>query len=261
MIFRKNINMAKITCEPPDHFRTINVDPTLEDIFVKSSPFIRPNIVKGNYPDEKTYLDIQFRLLREDFYQPLRSAIVEYRRLVRTKIPVKEIDNVYLYNDVRISCNERNRNFRVQFSEKTAKGINWNTSKRLIYGSLLCLSSDNFKSVIFLTVFNSRPEALAEGRLSARYLGDIHPRRYQLENAFVMIEPSAHFESFRGTLKALQNLPLCDFSLRDFILAEINHIPEPDYLATKQSVINEKKYLNAFVIELKCMYKNIIEIF
>jgi len=45
------------------------------DIHSTEKPFLRENIVRGEYEDAEHYLDVQFRLLREDFIRPLRNGI------------------------------------------------------------------------------------------------------------------------------------------------------------------------------------------
>lgn len=48
------------------------------ELLTKQAPFLRKNIVLGKYDSSNHYLDVQFRLLREDFVRPLRKTIVEY---------------------------------------------------------------------------------------------------------------------------------------------------------------------------------------
>ena len=62
--------------DPPDDFRDISIFPTVDDLN-NPKPFLRRNIINGSFPNLETYLDIQFRLLREDFIKPLRDGIRE----------------------------------------------------------------------------------------------------------------------------------------------------------------------------------------
>lgn len=43
--------------------------------------------------------------------------------------------------------------------------MRWQNSKRLIYGSLVCLSCDLFESFLFATVSNREPKELEKGRV------------------------------------------------------------------------------------------------
>ena len=77
--------------------------------------FLRPNIIHGSYPDADSYLDTQFRLLREDFFHPLRSGLLGFKTRVREtkdKRPAR-IDNVRFYYSVEISDYETTERHQV----------------------------------------------------------------------------------------------------------------------------------------------------
>jgi len=63
---------------PAEGFRTLSVCPTLADIQFRGEVFLRANKVRGAYQDLDHYLDVQFRLLREDFLSPVRDGIREF---------------------------------------------------------------------------------------------------------------------------------------------------------------------------------------
>lgn len=63
--------------KPPNNFRDLPVCPSTKEITTQERPFLRKNITKGRYEDAEHYLDVQFRLLREDFLEPLREGIYE----------------------------------------------------------------------------------------------------------------------------------------------------------------------------------------
>ena len=41
-------------------------------------PFLRPIVKKGKFQDEDHYLDVNFRLLKEDFSRDLKEGIQQY---------------------------------------------------------------------------------------------------------------------------------------------------------------------------------------
>lgn len=136
---------------PPNDFRHINLIPTSEDIFSEEEAFVRPNLIRGAYTDVEHYLDVQFRLLHEDFLCPIREGITEYvRRVESQKLQKgKPISNVRFYHKV-VFLNPRVVTGRfgivVNFDpEKRLKRIQWGSSKRFMYGSLLCFTQDNFR--------------------------------------------------------------------------------------------------------------------
>lgn len=63
---------------PVDNFRKMEIIPAKEEILSDEEPFLRPNLITGRYPSALTYLDVQFRLLREDFLAPLRESVQKY---------------------------------------------------------------------------------------------------------------------------------------------------------------------------------------
>ena len=65
---------------PPEDFRSIPIIPKVEELLSGVKAFLRPSLIKGQYPSAKDYLDVHFRLLREDFVDPLRIGIQQYFR-------------------------------------------------------------------------------------------------------------------------------------------------------------------------------------
>ena len=164
-MFWYHLQLTDITddnLKPPENFRLLSVIPTREDIISNQGQdqklFLRKNKVEGHYNDEEHYLDVQFRLLREDFLRPLRKGI---QHLMGKDVPDDTDDDnvgdVRVYKDVRIlrpACTSNGVAFKIKFDVTGFSRVRWENSKRLIFGSLLCLSKDNFKSFTFATVAN-----------------------------------------------------------------------------------------------------------
>ncbi|CAH1269008.1 ZNFX1 [Branchiostoma lanceolatum] len=196
---------------PPDDFRGLTVIPTFEDISTDKEPFLRPNIVHGRYPDVDTYLDVQFRLLREDFVRPLREGIAEFLDMRRRGLGKdRKLQDIRVYHDVHVVnplCTMSGIVYRIQFDAVRLQQIRWGATKRLIFGSLLCLSKDEFKTMFFATVANRDPKQLQQGSVEVRFeqnheeVSDISPT-----DTFIMVETSAYFEAYRHVLKGLQEV-------------------------------------------------------
>ena len=141
---------------PPEDFRRLSVVPTQEDILSGERPFLRRNKIDGSYNDVDHYLDVQFRLLREDFVRPLREGIARLlESLGSSKMGAHQ--DIRLYNDVRLLypiCTSNGIHYRITFDNTKLRHVRWENSKRLIFGSLMCLSKDKFESVLFATVAN-----------------------------------------------------------------------------------------------------------
>ena len=139
---------------PPEHFRWLTVVPTQEDILSEGRPFLRRNKIDGSYEDADHYLDVQFRLLREDFIRPLREGIAQLlERISSPKIidfqDIRVYNNVCLLYPIYTSDGLR---YRIRFDNTKLRHVRWENSKRLIFGSLICLSKDNFESFVLATV-------------------------------------------------------------------------------------------------------------
>jgi hypothetical protein len=109
----------------------------MNEILSHERVYLRENLVEkgGSYDNSEHYLDIHFRLLREDFLGPLRDGIQKYL----SKSAIKNTDITGLVYGLRLD------------KKQTGK-IQWSNTRRLIYGSLLALSSDNFQTCTFVTV-------------------------------------------------------------------------------------------------------------
>ena len=73
------------------------------------------------------------------------------------------------------------------------RGIRWENSKRLIYGSLVCFSADGFSSLIFATIANRDAKSLREGKIDVFFEG-ITESEWSLQKTYTMVESSTYFE-------------------------------------------------------------------
>lgn len=220
--------------KPPDDFRQLSVMPEWEDVCTNEEPFLRPNIINGSYPDGDTYLDIQFRLLREDFFSPLREGLLAFRNQIEKKQKNIRVDNVRLYYDVKIKYDDAvqsqcDNSYVVEFPVKPFQHMNWEGSKRLLFGSLLLLSADNFNSFLLFTVVDRKPDQLSRGRFKAKFEGESLPV-WALKNSMTMAESSVFFEAYRSVLIALQRISPAHFPMEDYILCRNVSPAVPDYL-------------------------------
>lgn len=65
--------------EPPEDYKTLSAVPTLRDYVNPTEPFLRRIVELGTYQSAQHYLDVQFRLMREDLVSPMRDGINIYR--------------------------------------------------------------------------------------------------------------------------------------------------------------------------------------
>ena len=228
---------------PPEHFNDIPILPQNEDLVSGRRPFLRSNKVKGLYKGWDHYLDVQFRLLREDFIAPLREGInegtPEYRRSA-----ICTYERVHVLAPV---CLVSGMGFEISFDTSRFQRTNWEHSRRLIFGSLLCLSNQDFRegSIIFATVVKRDAKQLDEGRLIVKFEGNTSGFHIDPNDKYTMVESTAYFEAYRHVLLALQNASLLKDTMpfKRYIVDCKLHDPNPPlyirrYNATRFNLLN-----------------------
>lgn len=219
--------------EPPENYRLIPILPNADDI---NSPntFLRGNVVKGKYSSTEHYLDVQYRLLREDYVRPLREGIAEYLRLKKSGKSTKNCRDVRVYNNVHIVKQDFVNGGIVHiasFHKENFSKIKWEYSKRFLTGSLLCFSSDDFQTMLFASVARRVPEELKKGLLLIRF-EDISDEVLNLNSlkSFVVIETTAYFEAYRYNLRAIHELNEDNLPLKKYIIDVERTVDPPHYL-------------------------------
>ncbi|XP_021953554.2 NFX1-type zinc finger-containing protein 1 [Folsomia candida] len=234
--------------EPPSNYREMTIIPTMEELMRerREDVFLRRNKVQGAYASSLDYLDIQFRLMREDFVSPLRSGVQEFLRHPleysqgRKKMP---LGSIRIYNNVQILGSELLHgvtHFWLRLPEKFTRKVKWDRSKRLLPGSLLVLTKDAFKTGSFGVVgIRDADKLKRSGELSFIPEGD--PPSYNDTDNFMLIESEVYFEAYRYVLKTLQNLELGDFPMAKFVVGASSEILAPGYLANNENDNEQKK--------------------
>uniref|UniRef100_A0A8C0YTZ7 Zinc finger NFX1-type containing 1 n=2 Tax=Canis lupus familiaris TaxID=9615 RepID=A0A8C0YTZ7_CANLF len=225
--------------ETEDHvesYRTMPIYPTYNEVHLDERPFLRPNIITGKYDSTAVYLDTHFRLLREDFVRPLREGILELLQSFEDQgLRKRKFDDIRIYFDTRIItpvCSSSGIVYKVQFDTKPLKFVRWQNSKRLLYGSLVCMSKDNFETFLFATVSNREQEDLCRGIVqlsfneqSQQLLAEVQP-----SDSFLMVETTAYFEAYRHVLEGLQEVQEEDVPFQRNIVDCDSYVKEPRYL-------------------------------
>ncbi|XP_003932606.3 NFX1-type zinc finger-containing protein 1 [Saimiri boliviensis] len=219
-----------------ESYRTMPIYPTYNEVHLDERPFLRPNIISGKYDSTAVYLDTHFRLLREDFVRPLREGILELLQSFEDQgLRKRKFDDIRIYFDTRIitpMCSSSGIVYKVQFDTKPLKFVRWQNSKRLLYGSLVCMSKDNFETFLFATVSNREQEDLCRGIVqlcfneqSQQLLAEVQP-----SDSFLMVETTAYFEAYRHVLEGLQEVQDEDVPFQRNIVDCDSHVKEPRYL-------------------------------
>ena len=229
---RKKARTKEDKMLPPDSFRLINISPTADELLTNRAPFLRKNKDIGSYNDLEHYLDVQFRLLREDFVAPLRESIDEFKNnMHEVQNKTRKVKDIRIYSGVKIAGTTTTNEgicHVLTFDASKTQRVKWEYSKRLIYGSLLCLSYDSFQTVFLATVTNRDPSDLKLGMLDVKFMCELETVREIADKEFIMAESSTYFEAYRHNLRALQLIKDLPFS--QYIVECRDEIKPPAYL-------------------------------
>lgn len=227
--------------EDQEDFRSIPLYPTPEEFQQVHRPFLRPNLTSQRYTNTHLYLDTHFRLLREDFVRPLREGIQQLLQhqmdLGRNDNPMKtkRFDDIRVYFDTHLvapKCTQNGLAYIVQFDIQPLKFVRWQNSKRLLFGSLVCLSSDNFESFLFATVSDRDPKDLQKGQVQITFTEESRLKlaRIQTDQLFLMVETTAYFEAYRYVLEGLKEQTEEDLPFQRYIVECSTYVEPPAYL-------------------------------
>lgn len=173
------------------------------------SDLMSTSILVNNKPrffSDLEYLETHFELVRQDFIRPLCNVL---RNLQEDSEEYYEDNNGYssaiTYENVQFVNKDicgGDLVYRINFHLPSGKKVNWDHSKRFTYGSLLCLSNDNFHTLLFATVANRDAKELKRGIIAVKVL-DASVEHISDCSKYKMIESPAYFEAYSSVVKQL----------------------------------------------------------
>lgn len=162
--------------------RETDIYPTLDELLAEPNESnVQTNIVKGRFQGIEHYQDVQLSLLREDFLAPLRDGVREIIAKAEKSPEAKPRSNlnVRVYPKVRIMLRTNERFDRsncksehlivdllphTRNEELDSEKANANFAKKLMFGSLLCLTTSlKFDDLIIAIVSNRDVDMLNAG--------------------------------------------------------------------------------------------------
>ena len=228
-------NIYGHSCEEEEEeiytFSTTSILPDPDELRSREAPKLTPNVIEGRYKSWDHYYNTQFHLLREDFVAPLRQGICDYIEGLRGR----DLQDVRVYNGVRILKPEFDRqgvSYCIQFDIDRLKYVKWHRTKRLIYGSLVCLSSDGFTSqIVFASVSNRDPDELKDGVIHIKPEGDSAFLPWDNHLEYTMVESSAFYEAYRHILSSLQTAEVDTMPFKQYLVdVDCEEVGQPTYL-------------------------------
>ncbi|WBW74809.1 RNAi-mediated heterochromatin assembly helicase Hrr1 [Schizosaccharomyces osmophilus] len=204
--------------EQGNHWRTLPDIPIFQELS-SASVDLPKNDVFGGYNNFEHYLSVHYKLLREDAISPLRESVLRYKKdPTCTSSPSFAVyDHVRIIGQIIATSSVVTK---LSFSVRAQKRISWATSRRLISGSIVLLSQDNFEHFRVGTVC-ARP---LSGLRKYPHEVDVFFHDFNLEldsrKEFVMIEAtSGYWEAYKHVLSNLQKLSGHRFPMKDYFVS------------------------------------------
>ncbi|VVD05883.1 unnamed protein product [Leptidea sinapis] len=152
--------------------------------------------------------------------------------------PKVSIVHMYVSNNkvgylVDIARNER-------LKHKTVDCKQYAHNKRLMFGSLLLFTSDNFETILSASVLESSLSLLSDGYIAVTFDSPVSNTIFA--NEFLMIESEVFFEPYHRVLKVLQSLRTDELPMKEYIVDVQPKIESPAYLTSESiySIRTEK---------------------
>lgn len=241
-----------------DDFRQLPLFPTAAEISKGTDDLQRrlsKNVVSGKYDSVMHYLDTHFRLLREDAINSIREGIRWCRQnQLKTPVPQGQASapppaaadipavnrDIQVYTAVQmrgITTSSIGVQYRVSFDIDVA--VHWERSKRLLFGSLVCLSPDNFESVLWATVASRDAALLASKQQVDLRFAEGFSSSFDPNASYTMVESvSTYYEAYSHVLQALQNTPMEKFPFQEYLINCAPAVAAPSYLAGGADLYN-----------------------
>eukprot|EP00442_Polarella_glacialis_P035764 CAMPEP_0115145248 /NCGR_PEP_ID=MMETSP0227-20121206/62004_1 /TAXON_ID=89957 /ORGANISM="Polarella glacialis, Strain CCMP 1383" /LENGTH=1642 /DNA_ID=CAMNT_0002554733 /DNA_START=528 /DNA_END=5456 /DNA_ORIENTATION=- len=203
-----------------DDYRDMPILPTSAEMIGQCAFEVQENM--RTYEKCEDYIQTHFMLLREDYIEPLRAGI---KLFMQGKHSPKDL---HVYTGVKVIgvlSTWEGLVYRIELPKSQIRKINWEKSKQLMYGSLLCLSDDSFESLIWATVWRRDETLIAtQAQLDIRIPFEPFCDALSPGKTFCCIENvTIYFEAYRHVLIALQNMRPSDVPFQNTLLH-----PQPD---------------------------------
>lgn len=211
----------------PENYKNISIYPLTSDMFSKKVT-LSPNITKGRYENVEHYINVQFRLLREDVIAPMREGIQCYKVMNGINQNFKKIPNMQVYFETKIvkKVKDGETLYLVHFYTKEDCSVD---SKRFMSESLLVFSNDNFNSMFFAIVLKiNRKMLLPKKTLVIKPLGN-HVT-IKLNSPYIMAESQTYFLPYKYTMEVLKTFDHNNFPMKSYIIYGKTKPEIPAYL-------------------------------
>ena len=246
-IRKEGKNDIKDSDKIPIDYKSAELILKSEDFYEKYNKAIAPHIKVGPYVSYERYINTNFYLEREDCYRSIRNAInilqsngksINNMNYNEVKMITKKFSDIYYYINGEINYIEVNSYgviITLDFLGVNSKRIKF--TKRMITGSLIILTDDDYSDYLLTTVFYNPYFDLKENggnkndknKLKIKIpkepyyrvqlsLININPHSFlfliQNRKNLQIFESKAYFESYIHIMKRLQQLNVKDLPFK-----------------------------------------------
>lgn len=213
---------------PDSDFKDVSVVPT-EKVLKERSLKFRAMPEEGDLVNTHNYLDILFRLLHEDGVADLRKGlnllfqnkkILLDKKSLRTKLRDCQIKLYERLSILGVQAIEGCSCVELRLPTDKKRFVDWRISKRLLPGSLVILSPDEFVTIFIGLVKNRDSKQMNFTHKTYGYVPiniEVLKTNCTAETAqeivngfpleeFLMIESTAYFEAYKHVLRQLQSM-------------------------------------------------------
>lgn len=218
----------------PQIYKNLTIYPVSADI-MSNKIILSPNIMNGKYDNVYHYLDVQFRLLREDFIAPLREGIQYYKTVNELNQDVNKIPNIHMFFGVKIRekvSKSLETLYTVHFYTKEDCSIN---SKQFMPESLLVFSNDNFYSMFFAIVIKMYQNTSLSSKTLLIKLLDNHVT-IKLNSLYIMAESITYFLPYKYAMHVLKKFNHNNFPMKSYIVYGKTKSQVPSYLTNNSKI-------------------------
>ena len=222
------------------HYKEMSILPSHAEVIQPGRPKLRNLLKEGPYSSAEAYMDVLFKLLREDMLSPLRTGI--QLLLARSDSARKEL---YMYDRVRnlgIQCSPKHGILYAISLEPYAvhrpQHIQWDKCSRLKYGTLVCITPKlnnlpTFETTLWGVVADRIVDSTSNSvQISIKFSGD--ELNFETNIEYFMVESrSVYYEAYSHTLSVIQQTIPEEIPMKEVILGHTRHCDSPRYITYK----------------------------
>ena len=260
----------------PIDYQNQEVEISKEELLNENEKRIAKHLIKGSYKSYERYFNTLFYLTYEDCYRDLKYTIYDLYNdnlVIDPKYVEKKYKDIYFYFNASIpGIDATNDGIILTIEFQATKIIKF--TKRMIYGSLLVLTDENWNDFLLITVFQNPYLTYRNSNMNKQMSKLPTPPKYRISAKLInptkksfkfiinarnqnlnIFESKAYFESYIHILKRLKQINTKDLPFK-------NEIIDANFKDIKAYYLTKNKYIQYYedIFELKSLPLSITSI-